>query len=90
MEVLYFLTKELLIESVEPNIILPEKMDKNTENIDPVNLDEVADEDADEVALEDHEITTEDHEVISENNEVITSAKIEVMNHEDHSILNNK
>ena len=54
MEVLYFPTKELLIESVEPNIMVGEKMVKNIENIDPVNLDEEADEDADEVALEDH------------------------------------
>jgi hypothetical protein len=105
MEVLYFLTKELLIESVEPNIILLEMVMvmvkvKDIEKIDPDNLeaDEAADEVVEEVVLEDHEKITEDNEKITEDNEdnemtleviATTSEDHEVMNHEDHSILNN-
>ena len=59
MEVLYFLTKELLTEHEELNITLTEMMNmtiENTENIDLVNFVAVADEDADAVDLEDHEV----------------------------------
>jgi hypothetical protein len=103
MEVLYFPTKELLIESVEPNIILGEmmvKMAKDSEKIDHDNLeaDEAADEVVEEVVLEVHEKITGDNEKITEDNEgnemtleviATTSEDHEVMNHEDHSILNN-
>jgi hypothetical protein len=97
MEVLYFPTKELLIESVEPNIILGEmmvKMAKDSEKIDHDNL-EAADEVVEEVVLEVHEKITGGNEKITEDNEITleviatTSEDHEVMNHEDHSILNN-
>jgi hypothetical protein len=98
MEVLYFPTKELLIESVEPNIILGEMMVKMAKDHDNLEADEAADEVVEEVVLEVHEKITGDNEKITEDNEgnemtleviATTSEDHEVMNHEDHSILNN-